>query len=51
MLQELGEELVEKTKDLGEINLHISAPQKMKWLRTQIQQELETPMRECIFGI
>nr|XP_035113192.1 centrosomal protein of 83 kDa isoform X1 [Callithrix jacchus]XP_035113193.1 centrosomal protein of 83 kDa isoform X1 [Callithrix jacchus]XP_035113195.1 centrosomal protein of 83 kDa isoform X1 [Callithrix jacchus]XP_035113196.1 centrosomal protein of 83 kDa isoform X1 [Callithrix jacchus]XP_035113197.1 centrosomal protein of 83 kDa isoform X1 [Callithrix jacchus] len=46
LLQELREELVEKTKDLEEMKLQILTPQKLELLRAQIQQELETPMRE-----
>ncbi|XP_064232953.1 centrosomal protein of 83 kDa isoform X2 [Aotus nancymaae] len=46
LLQELREELIEKTKDLEEMKLQILTPQKLELLRAQIQQELETPMRE-----
>ncbi|XP_023594345.1 centrosomal protein of 83 kDa isoform X1 [Trichechus manatus latirostris] len=62
LLEELREELVEKTKDLEEMKLQQSfqkinhldktepltvlTPQKLELLRAQIQQELETPMRE-----
>ncbi|XP_072580684.1 centrosomal protein of 83 kDa isoform X2 [Vulpes vulpes] len=46
LLQELRGELVEKTKDLEEMKLQVLTPQKLELLRAQIQQELETPMRE-----
>ncbi|XP_047404372.1 centrosomal protein of 83 kDa isoform X2 [Sciurus carolinensis] len=46
LLEELKRELVEKTKDLEEIKLQVLTPQKLELLRAQIQQELETPMRE-----
>ncbi|XP_074258520.1 centrosomal protein of 83 kDa isoform X2 [Saimiri boliviensis] len=46
LLQELREELVEKTKDLEEMKLQILTPQKLELLRAEIQQEIETPMRE-----
>ncbi|XP_027711674.1 centrosomal protein of 83 kDa isoform X2 [Vombatus ursinus] len=46
LLAELRGELVEKTKDLEELKLQVLTPQKLELLRTQIQQELETPMRE-----
>ncbi|XP_049740038.1 centrosomal protein of 83 kDa isoform X2 [Elephas maximus indicus] len=46
LLQELREELVEKTKDLEEMKLQVLTPQKLELLRAEIQQELETPMRE-----
>uniref|UniRef100_A0A8C0D1Z0 Centrosomal protein 83 n=1 Tax=Balaenoptera musculus TaxID=9771 RepID=A0A8C0D1Z0_BALMU len=47
LLEELRGELVEKTKDLEEMKLQVLSPQKMELLRAEIQQELETPMREC----
>ncbi|XP_006898551.1 PREDICTED: centrosomal protein of 83 kDa-like [Elephantulus edwardii] len=46
LLEELKEELVGKTKDLEEMKLQVLTPQKLELLRAQIQQELETPMRE-----
>ncbi|KAF6339059.1 centrosomal protein 83 [Rhinolophus ferrumequinum] len=46
LLQELREELVEKTRDLEEMKLQVLTPQKLELLKAQIQQELETPMRE-----
>ncbi|XP_046502731.1 centrosomal protein of 83 kDa isoform X1 [Equus quagga] len=46
LLEELRGELVEKTKDLEEMKLQVLTPQKLELLRAQIQQELETPMRE-----
>ncbi|XP_016281210.1 centrosomal protein of 83 kDa isoform X2 [Monodelphis domestica] len=46
LLAELRGELVEKTKELEELKLQVLTPQKLELLRTQIQQELETPMRE-----
>ncbi|XP_059881359.1 centrosomal protein of 83 kDa isoform X1 [Delphinus delphis] len=47
LLEELRGELVEKTKDLEEMKLQVLSPQKLELLRAEIQQELETPMREC----
>ncbi|XP_005679881.2 PREDICTED: centrosomal protein of 83 kDa isoform X2 [Capra hircus] len=46
LLEEVRGELVEKTKDLEEMKLQVLTPQKLEFLRAQIQQELETPMRE-----
>ncbi|XP_030895289.1 centrosomal protein of 83 kDa isoform X1 [Leptonychotes weddellii] len=46
LLEELRGELVEKTKDLEEMKLQVLTPQKLELLQAQIQQELETPMRE-----
>ncbi|XP_054974510.1 centrosomal protein of 83 kDa [Sorex araneus] len=46
LLEELRGELVEKTKNLEEVKLQVLTPQKLELLRAQIQQELETPMRE-----
>ncbi|XP_033619728.1 centrosomal protein of 83 kDa isoform X3 [Fukomys damarensis] len=46
LLEDLRGELVEKTKDLEEMKLQVLNPQKVELLRAQIQQELETPMRE-----
>ncbi|XP_022351035.1 centrosomal protein of 83 kDa [Enhydra lutris kenyoni] len=46
LLEELRGELLEKTKDLEEMKLQVLTPQKLELLRAQIQQELETPMRE-----
>ncbi|XP_006197966.1 centrosomal protein of 83 kDa isoform X1 [Vicugna pacos] len=46
LLEELRGELVEKTKVLEEMKLQVLTPQKLELLRAQIQQELETPMRE-----
>ncbi|XP_036746945.2 centrosomal protein of 83 kDa isoform X2 [Manis pentadactyla] len=46
LLEELRGELVEKTKNLEEMKLQVLTPQKLELLRAQIQQELETPMRE-----
>ncbi|XP_045149391.1 centrosomal protein of 83 kDa isoform X3 [Echinops telfairi] len=46
LLAELREELVGKTKELEEIKAQVLTPQKLELLRAQIQQELETPMRE-----
>uniref|UniRef100_A0A4W2FN57 Centrosomal protein 83 n=1 Tax=Bos indicus x Bos taurus TaxID=30522 RepID=A0A4W2FN57_BOBOX len=46
LLEEVRGELVEKTKDLEEMKLQVLTPQKLELLRAQIQQELETPMRE-----
>ncbi|XP_023387337.1 centrosomal protein of 83 kDa isoform X2 [Pteropus vampyrus] len=46
LLEELRGELVEKTKDLEEMKIQVLTPQKLELLRAQIQQELETPMRE-----
>ncbi|XP_039092562.1 centrosomal protein of 83 kDa isoform X2 [Hyaena hyaena] len=46
LLEELRGELIEKTKDLEEMKLQVLTPQKLELLRAQIQQELETPMRD-----
>ncbi|XP_068951274.1 centrosomal protein of 83 kDa [Petaurus breviceps papuanus] len=46
LLAELRGELIEKTADLEQLKLQVLTPQKLELLRTQIQQELETPMRE-----
>ncbi|XP_040836731.1 centrosomal protein of 83 kDa [Ochotona curzoniae] len=46
LLEELRGELVQKTKDVEELKLQVLTPQKLELLRTEIQQELETPMRE-----
>lgn len=46
LLEELRGELVEKTKNLEELKLQVLTPQKLELLRAQIQQELETPVRE-----
>ncbi|XP_037701986.1 centrosomal protein of 83 kDa isoform X3 [Choloepus didactylus] len=46
LFEELRGELVEKTKDLEEMKLQVVTPQKLELLRAQIQQELETPMRD-----
>ncbi|KAM5288493.1 centrosomal protein of 83 kDa isoform 1-T1 [Ctenodactylus gundi] len=46
LLEELRGELVAKTKDLEELKLQVLTPQKLELIRAQIQQELETPMRE-----
>lgn len=46
LLEELRGELLEKAKDLEEMKLQVLTPQKLELLRAQIQQELETPMRE-----
>uniref|UniRef100_K9IME5 Putative myosin class ii heavy chain n=1 Tax=Desmodus rotundus TaxID=9430 RepID=K9IME5_DESRO len=46
LFEELKGELLEKTKDLEEIKLQVLNTQNLELLRAQIQQELETPMRE-----
>ncbi|XP_004583161.2 centrosomal protein of 83 kDa isoform X1 [Ochotona princeps] len=46
LLEELRGELVQKTKDVEELKLQVLTPQKLELLRTEIQQELEAPMRE-----
>uniref|UniRef100_A0A0P6JVZ1 Coiled-coil domain-containing protein 41 n=2 Tax=Heterocephalus glaber TaxID=10181 RepID=A0A0P6JVZ1_HETGA len=46
LLEELRGELVAKTKDLEEMKLQVLTPQKLELLKAQIQEELETPMRE-----
>uniref|UniRef100_A0A2K6FNV4 Centrosomal protein 83 n=1 Tax=Propithecus coquereli TaxID=379532 RepID=A0A2K6FNV4_PROCO len=46
LFEELKEELLEKTKELEEIKAQVLTPQKLEVLRSQIQQELEIPMRE-----
>ncbi|XP_019516807.1 PREDICTED: centrosomal protein of 83 kDa [Hipposideros armiger] len=46
LLEELREELVQKTNDLEEMKLQVLTPQKLELLKAQIQQTLEAPMRE-----
>ncbi|XP_051856454.1 centrosomal protein of 83 kDa isoform X1 [Antechinus flavipes] len=46
LLGELRKELLEKTKELENWKMQALTPQKLELLKTQIQQELETPMRE-----
>uniref|UniRef100_H0VDL9 Centrosomal protein 83 n=2 Tax=Cavia porcellus TaxID=10141 RepID=H0VDL9_CAVPO len=46
MFEELREELLAKTKDLEELKGQVLNRQNLELLRAQIQQELETPMRE-----
>ncbi|XP_029810767.1 centrosomal protein of 83 kDa isoform X1 [Suricata suricatta] len=46
LLEELRGALIEKTKELEEMKLQVLTPQKLELLRTQIQQELETPMKD-----
>ncbi|KAJ6656375.1 hypothetical protein lerEdw1_003878 [Lerista edwardsae] len=46
LLAELREELLDKTKEVEELKMQVITPQKLELLKTQIQHELETPMRE-----
>ncbi|XP_008574800.1 PREDICTED: centrosomal protein of 83 kDa isoform X2 [Galeopterus variegatus] len=46
MFEELRGELLEKTEVLEKMMMQALTPQKLELLRAQIQQELETPMRE-----
>ncbi|KAM8981520.1 centrosomal protein of 83 kDa isoform X1 [Sarcophilus harrisii] len=46
LLGELRKELLEKTKELENWKMQALTPQKLELLKTQIQEELETPMRE-----
>lgn len=46
LIEELREELVEKTKDLEEMKLQVLTPQKLELLRVQIQQELELSVKD-----
>ncbi|XP_066489503.1 centrosomal protein of 83 kDa isoform X2 [Tiliqua scincoides] len=46
LLAELREELLDKTKEIEELKMQVITPQKLELLKTQIQHELETPMRE-----
>ncbi|NXD09588.1 CEP83 protein, partial [Nothocercus nigrocapillus] len=46
LLAEYQEELLGKTQELEELKMQVITPQKLELLRAQIQQELESPMRE-----
>lgn len=46
LFEELRGELLKKTKALEEIKLQVLTPQNVELLKAQIQQEVETPMRE-----
>uniref|UniRef100_A0A3B3T3Z2 Centrosomal protein 83 n=1 Tax=Paramormyrops kingsleyae TaxID=1676925 RepID=A0A3B3T3Z2_9TELE len=46
LLAELRGELLDKTRELEELKLQVLSPQKLELLRSQIQQELEAPVRD-----
>ncbi|XP_025978983.2 centrosomal protein of 83 kDa isoform X1 [Dromaius novaehollandiae] len=46
LLAEYQEELLGKTQELEELKMQVLTPQKLELLRAQIQQELESPVRE-----
>uniref|UniRef100_A0A803T1H1 Centrosomal protein 83 n=1 Tax=Anolis carolinensis TaxID=28377 RepID=A0A803T1H1_ANOCA len=46
LLAELREELLAKTREIEELKMQVITPQKLELLKVQIQQDLETPMRE-----
>ncbi|XP_006027116.1 centrosomal protein of 83 kDa [Alligator sinensis] len=46
LLAELRGELLDKTRELEELRMQVLTPQKLELLKAQIQQELETPMRD-----
>ncbi|KAH0616750.1 hypothetical protein JD844_028120 [Phrynosoma platyrhinos] len=46
LLAELREELLGKTREVEELKMQVITPQKLELLKAQIQQDLETPMRE-----
>nr|XP_020671499.1 centrosomal protein of 83 kDa isoform X3 [Pogona vitticeps] len=46
LLAEVREELLDKNREVEELKLQVITPQKLELLKTQIQQDLETPMRE-----
>ncbi|XP_053552173.1 centrosomal protein of 83 kDa [Bombina bombina] len=46
LLTELQEELLDKAREIEELTLKVPSPQKIELLKSQIQQELEAPMRE-----
>uniref|UniRef100_A0A8C2B3R8 Centrosomal protein 83 n=1 Tax=Cyprinus carpio TaxID=7962 RepID=A0A8C2B3R8_CYPCA len=46
LLAELRGELLDKTRELEELRLQVLTPQRLELLKAQVQQELETPIRE-----
>ncbi|XP_042325958.1 centrosomal protein of 83 kDa [Sceloporus undulatus] len=46
LLAELREELLGKTREVEELKMQVVTPQKLELLKAQLQQDLETPMRE-----
>ncbi|XP_059361324.1 centrosomal protein of 83 kDa isoform X2 [Carassius carassius] len=46
LLAELRGELLDKTRELEELRLQVLTPQRLELLKAQVQQELETPVRE-----
>ncbi|XP_078409806.1 centrosomal protein of 83 kDa-like isoform X1 [Cetorhinus maximus] len=46
LLAEMRGELLDKTREQEELKMQVLTPQKLELLKAQIQQELETPMRE-----
>ncbi|XP_047430739.1 centrosomal protein of 83 kDa [Mugil cephalus] len=46
LLAELRGELLDKTRELEELRLQVMTPQRLELLRAQVQQEMETPVRE-----
>ncbi|XP_059510695.1 centrosomal protein of 83 kDa isoform X2 [Stegostoma tigrinum] len=46
LLAELRGELLDKTREYEELKMQVLTPQKLELLKAQIQQDLETPMRE-----
>ncbi|KAJ7329915.1 hypothetical protein JRQ81_016089 [Phrynocephalus forsythii] len=48
LLASFKEELLDKTREVEDLKLQVITPQKLELLKAQIQQDLETPMREHI---
>ncbi|XP_009672845.1 centrosomal protein of 83 kDa isoform X1 [Struthio camelus] len=48
LLAEYQEELLGKTQELEELKMQVLTPQKLELVRAQMQQELESPMKERI---
>ncbi|KAM5171110.1 centrosomal protein of 83 kDa isoform 1-T2 [Mantella aurantiaca] len=46
LLEDLRGELLEKTSEMEELKLQVLSPQKLDLLKLQIQQEIETPVRQ-----
>ncbi|OXB56897.1 hypothetical protein ASZ78_003784 [Callipepla squamata] len=46
LLAEYREELLGKTQELEKLKMQVLTPQKLELLKAQIQQELESPMKE-----
>ncbi|KAF7658345.1 hypothetical protein LDENG_00013930 [Lucifuga dentata] len=46
LLAELRGELLDKTREVEEFRLQVMTPQRLELLRAQLQQEMETPVRE-----